>query len=560
MLMVFLSVAALLVVAVISRRSLSGRPAIDRAIKVSLVIFAILGFLSRSFVIVDGDEIGGLKRIYLGDELPPGRIIALEGQKGPQAEVLGPGFHLIPFVRVIYEIEFFPVQEIPEGQYGLLLANDGRAIDEGAYLANPWPDDAGEKWHNATYFLENGGQKGPQFDVLNPGKYRLNPYLFKINRLQATDVPTGHVAVIRSNIKTTDQTCPDPAKTVGKADEAVALPLVPKGCVGVWEEPIPPGRYYLNEKAFVTTIIPTRLQTWVYKGGYTARRINLTVSDEGKIQQKEVSEQIQVPKNAADRAINVRVEGWTVPVEMRVVVAVNPANAAKVVASVGGLEQVENNIITPVIRDIMRTIGGQPNRKVLDLVEKRAEIVAEVERAIVPEGLKAGVTIQEVRMGEPAIPPELLVATLREQLANQLQATYKKEQDAQRERIKVERERATADQQKELVAAEIRKKAAEFTKEQLRLLGEGEKLKLLEIAKGQEAQALVLGRDAALQLAALEKALEAAKQNDRIVKVPTVQVIGGQPGSFEGAAAILGSSNIIRAMEGLERREKPKQE
>ena len=140
---------------------------------------------------------------------------------------------------------------------------------------------------------------------------------------------------------------------------------------------------------------------------------------------------------------------------------------------------------------------------------------------------------------------------MREQLAIQLQATYKKEQDAQRERIKVERERATADQQETLVAAEIQKKAAEHTKEQLRLLGEGEKLKLLEIAKGQEAQALALGKKAALQLAALEKILEAAKQNDKIVKVPAVQVIGSQAGTFEGAAAILGSSNIIRSLQGL---------
>ena len=551
MLMVFLSVAALIVAALISRRSIFSRPVADRAVKISLVVFAIIGFLSRSFVIIDGDEIGALKRVYLGDPLPPGRIIALDGQNGPQAEILGPGFHLIPFVRVLYEVEFFPVQEIPEGQYGLLVTTDGRAIDEGAYLAHPWDEGEQEKMLDATYFLENGGQKGPQFNVLKPGKYRLNPYLYRINKLVATDVPTGHVAVIRSNIKTTTDPCPDPAKSVGEADRSVALPLVPKGCVGVWEEPIPPGRYYLNEKAFVTTIIPTRLQTWVYKGGYTARRINLTVSDEGKIEQKEVSENIPVPADAADRAINVRVEGWTVPVDMRVVVAVNPANAAKVVASVGGLKQVEDNIITPAIRDILRTIGGEPGRKVLDLVEKRAEIVAEVEHSIVPEGLKAGVTIQEVRMGEPAIPPELLVATLREQLAIQLQATYKKEQDAQRERIKVERERATADQQKELVAAEIRKKAAEFTKEQLRLLGEGEKLKLLEIARGQEAQAQVLGREAALQLAALEKALEAAKENDRIVKVPTVQVLGGQGGSLEGAAAILGSSNIVRAMQGI---------
>jgi hypothetical protein len=554
MLMVFLSVAALIVAAVISQRCLSGKPAIDRAIKGSLVVFAIIGFLSRSFIIIDGDEIGALKRIYLGDQLPSGRIIALEGQKGPQAEVLGPGFHLIPFVRVIYEIEYFPVQEIPEGQYGLLVATDGRAIDEGSYLADRWPLGKEEEMLDATYFLENGGQKGPQFNVLRPGKYRINPYLFRINKLLATDVPTGHVAVIRSNVKTTDKVCPDPSISFGTADKSVALPLVPEGCVGVWEKPKPPGRYYLNEKAFVTTIIPTRLQTWVYKGGYTARRINLTVSDEGKIQQKEVSEVIKIPKNAADKAINVRVEGWTVPVDMRVIVAVNPANAAKVVASVGGLKEVEDNIITPAIRDILRTIGGHPDRKVMDLVEKRAEIVAEVERAIVPEGLKAGVTIQEVRMGEPAIPPELLVATLREQLAIQLQATYKKEQDAQRERIKVERERATADQQKELVAAEIRKKAAEFTKERLRLLGEGEKLKLLEIAKGQEAQALVLGKEAAFQLAALEMALEAAKENDRIVKVPTVQVIGTGAGSFEGAAAILGSSNIIRAMEGLSKK------
>lgn len=551
MLMVFLSVAALFAAAFIARRSLSGRPLVDRTIKVSLVVFAIIGFLSRSFVIVDGDEIGALKRIYLGDELPPGRIIALDGQKGPQAEVLGPGFHLIPFVRVLYEVEFFPVQEIPEGQYGLLVTTDGRAIDEGAYLANPWPEGTEEAMLNASHFLENGGQKGPQYNILRPGKYRLNPYLFRINRLLATDVPTGHVAVIRSNVRTTEDACPDPSKSVGLADQSVALPLVPKGCVGVWEESIPPGRYYLNEKAFVSTIIPTRVQTWVYKGGYTARRINLTVSDEGKIEQKEVSEQVNVPADAAAPAINVRVEGWTVPVDMRVVIAVNPANAAKVVASVGGLNEVEDNIITPAIRDILRTIGGQPGRKVLDLVEKRGEIVAEVERAIVPEGLKAGVTIQEVRMGEPAIPPELLVATLREQLAKQLQETYRKEQDAQRERIKVERERATADQQKELVAAEIRKKAAEFTKEQLRLLGEGEKLKLLEIAKGQEAQALVLGKDAALQLAALEKALAAAIENDRIVKVPTVQVVGGEAGSFEGAAAILGSSNIIQAMQGL---------
>ncbi len=39
---------------------------------------------------------------------------------------------------------------------------------------------------------------------------------------------------------------------------------------------------------------------------------------------------------------------------------------------------------------------------------------------------------------------------------------------------------------------------------------------------------------------------------DRAIEVSTVQVIGGEAGSFEGAAAILDSSIIIRAMQGLD--------
>lgn len=404
---------------------------------------------------------------------------------------------------------------------------------------------------DATYFLTEGkGQKGPQSTVLRPGRYRINRYLFKVELKSALDVPTGHVAVIRSNVQTRDN-CPDAVTTDGKTGEQVATPTVPKDCIGVWDEPLPPGRYYLNEKAYVSTIIPTRLQTWVYKGGYTQRLINLRVGDDGTISQQEKSAQIPIPKDAADKAINVRVEGWTVPVDMRVVVQVHPKDAPQVVASIGDLQRVEDNIITPAIRDILRTIGGAPGRKVMDFVENRDKIVELVEKAVAIEGKKAGVTIQEVRMGEPAIPPELLVATLREQLASQLEATYQKERDAQQERIKVERERATANQQTKLVEAEIAEKAAKHRKNQLQLEGEGEKLKLVEIAKGQEAQAKVLGKDRAMQLQALEKALAAATENPNIVKIPTV-LVNGTGSGFEGAAAVLGASNLIETMKGLQ--------
>lgn len=526
----------------------------ERFIPFLLIFLGLFGLLSRSFVTVDSNEVGLLKRIYLAPQLPPGKIISAHDEKGPQASILGPGFHFKPLIRILYDIDFYPVVEIPEGQYGLLVAKDGLPLEDGKFLADPWPEGKFSEMLQAQYFLTEGkGQKGPQLDVLRPGRYRLNNFLYSVESRPALDVPTGHVAVIRSNVQTI-KNCPTAVDVTGRTGETVAIPIVPKGCVGVWDEPLPPGRYYLNEKAYVATIIPTRLQTWTYVGGYTDRKINLRVDNDGRIYQEEVSREVPIPPDAADRSITVRVEGWTVPVDMRVVVQVYPKNAPKVVASVGDLQRVEDNIITPAIRDILRTIGGHSDRKVLDFVENRDEITELVEKTIALEGEKAGVTIQEVRMGEPAIPPELLVATLREQLATQLNKTYQKEREAQKERIAVERERATADQQNTLVAAEIQKQAAVHRMEQLRLEGEGQKLKLQEIAKGQKAIADVLGKDHTMQLQALEKALEAARANPDLVKVPVVQVTGSETG-YEGAAAVLGASNIVQMMDGLDKKQ-----
>lgn len=506
----------------------------------AIVLVGAFLIFSRSFVIVDAGEVGHLKRVFAAGDMAPGQVIAVGLQKGPKAEVLPPGFHFIPFVRVLNEVEYFPVVEVSEGQLGFLIARDGVPLRDNQFLADPWAEADYTQMLNAKHFLTEGiGQKGPQFTVLRPGVYRLNMYLWEVKMQDALDVPTGHVAVVRSNVQTEDRDCPDVMTTAsGGTNQQVSMPVVSKGCVGVWDEPLPPGRYYLNQAAFVPTIIPTRLQTWEYKGGYTERKINLTVTDEGKITQQETETPVEVPKGAADRAIMVRVEGWTVPVEMRVVVQVHPKDAPIVVASVGDLTRIENSIITPSIRDILRTIGGDKERKVLDFLEKRDEITSLVERAVAGEGLKAGVTIQEVRMGEPAIPPELLVARLREQLAGQLEETYLKEREAQALRIETEKARALADQQPELVKAEIAKQAAEFQREQLRLQGEGEKLKLNEIAEGQRSIANVLGQERTLQLQMLEKLLAAAVENPDIIKVPNVSVTGGT--SLEGGAAVLG--------------------
>ena len=522
-------------------------------------ILGVVVIASISFVTIDQNSIGHLKRIYLGKNMKPGQIIAFEGEKGPQARILGPGFHFIPLVRFLYKVDELPVIEIPQGNYGVLKAQDGEPLGVGQFIARGWAAAEFNNMLDAKYFLSHGGQKGPQLTVLRPGTYRINRYLFDIKLFPALSVEAGQVAVIKSNVEERNN-CPKTGALahegeISQSGEALTVPLVPKGCIGVWEEPVLPGRYYLNREAYTPTIIPTRAQTWVYAGGYQKRRIDLTLGDDGKIQQEAKIETFAKPADAADQAIVVTVEGWRVPLDVRVVIQVDPAQAPRVVAAVGGLEEVEDRIVTPALRSIVRNVGGAPGRRALDLINERDALESLVERAIFPEGIKAGVTIKEVRFGDPAIPPELLVARQRQQLADQLESTYARERVAQERRVDVEKSRATADQQSELVRAQIAVQVAELEKEQLRLKGEGEKLRLIEIAKGQREQTNVLGENRVYQLAVLDKVLNAAVANPNIVKIPNV-LVQGETGGFEGPAAILGASNLMQSI-GEGKQDKP---
>ncbi|MHC4623326.1 MAG: SPFH domain-containing protein [Planctomycetota bacterium] len=532
-----------------------------------LVLLGLFLFISTSFAIVGPDEVGHLTRVYLGSPMPPGQVIAFRGQKGPQAEVLPPGFNFRFFLNVLYKVEMKRVTEVKQGHCGKILALDGQPLREGQIFADEWAEGKFQNMLNAEYFLKDGGQKGPQLSVLKPGKYRLNVYLFDVDtREKVTTVEAGHVGVVKSNVQQVPYNPEEVAKLKRSESSGLVAQLVPKGYIGIWNKPLPPGQYYLNRDAFDVRFIDTRVQTWKYLGGYKRRYIDLEVGQDGKIAQKEWDESFPVPEDAADEAISSRIEGWLVPIDLRVLVQVTPENAPFVIASVGGIKEVEDKILTPTIRSVVRNVTGsvekrpgeEAERTVLDLIEKREQIESAIEAKIVPEGRKAGVTIKEVRIGDPAIPPELMVAKCREQLAEQLQNTFRQEKEAQGQRIETEKARAQADQQPELIKAQIKDSAAEFLKSAMQKEGEGEKLRLLEIAAGQKAQAEVLGEDRVMQLAMLKEILEAAKENPQIVKVPNI-LVQGATGGFEGAAAILGASNLTTGLTGSRSEESARQ-
>lgn len=546
-----------------ARRTLSG----------FLVVLGLFLLAQTSYVFIGPDQVGHLNRIYLASELPRGRIIALDGQKGKQASILGPGFHFVPLIRVIYEIEEWDVINVPQGFYGQITAKDGLPLPEGTFIAPAIPDDrVAAMYEDAKTFLTEGGMRGPQESVLKPGSYRINQYLFDViisDRTDATIIPAGHVGVVKSNVSQPGSSCfEEDVRASDTISGALIVPLVPRGCVGIWKEPLLPGAYYLNHMAYEVTFVDTRVQAWEYKGGFTKRKINLSIDQQGNLRQQEETSQELTPEGAADRAVFVKVEGWDIPLELRALIQVDPDSAPIVVGSVGGLAEVEDRILTPAIRSIVRNVAGSNIRvpvrdadgsirspieyvvrptRVLDLIENREALEQTIEAAIKLEGAKAGVDVKEIRIGEPAIPPELLLSRQRVQLAGQLSLAYERETQAEQKRIETEQARSTADEQPRLVAAQIAVQVANQREAERAALGRAERQYLEELARGQSAQADVLGKDRVAMLQALEKVLVAFENKPELIGfisrlVPHTVVSGEGGGGIAGAAAILGSA------------------
>ncbi len=103
MIHVFVAVVCLIgvmIVSVLPRDVIQGAAA--RALQVGLVLLGIFSLASTSYVTIGNNEVGLLSRIYWASPLPEGHIIAVDNEKGPQAEVLTPGFHFRLLLNVLY--------------------------------------------------------------------------------------------------------------------------------------------------------------------------------------------------------------------------------------------------------------------------------------------------------------------------------------------------------------------------------------------------------------------------------------------------------------------------
>src|SRR5258708_23286087 len=68
-----------------------------------VLLIVLIVLLRRVFVNVGPREIAIKERRYLGRRMPPGRVVATEGEVGIQADVLKPGLHsLNPFTERLF--------------------------------------------------------------------------------------------------------------------------------------------------------------------------------------------------------------------------------------------------------------------------------------------------------------------------------------------------------------------------------------------------------------------------------------------------------------------------
>ncbi len=414
----------------------------SQQLRIAGLVVALLVLVSfftlASFRFVGEDQIGIVTKNIGFTSLPPGKIIATGGEKGPQAKILPPGWHpwYWPF---IYDIEFSDVIEIELGTVGMLTAADGKPLPRNATYAPPWPEgQETEMAQNAEYFLGQGeGYRGPQTSVLAPGKYRINPKLFKLKVTPILTIEKAQVGVVKSNVGT-DSAVP----TEGEIGERH---LVDQGQRGIWRTPLVPDQYYAysHTEAYQVTTISTRKHIVLY-----------------------TSQQGPRSDTAEEREIMVRTsDGFTFPVDVRVEFEIQPQDAPLLVATVGDDQEGLRTVMDSAVRAIFR--NNAEGVKALDYVKQRSHQESQSESMLKEELKGIGVTITGVRIGdvgnEETLGTLLKTQTDRE-IALQEQETFREQQRAAEQKKQLTKTEQEAEEEKRLATAAYGVKIAENDK------------------------------------------------------------------------------------------------
>ncbi|MCH2174880.1 MAG: hypothetical protein MK193_04040 [Lentisphaeria bacterium] len=416
----------------------------------------VLGLVSTALYVEDDQ--GGIIVKKFGTDLPSGKIIATDGEKGPQAYVLPPGWHFF-YWPWMYDLTAVNNIDISQGKIGVVTARDGVTLPDGEIFAESW--DSPNDMMDGEKFLSEGGAKGPQLTVLPPGQYRYNPRLFQVDVQEALEVPIGTVAVIKANageaFKGEGETAPDIVNGV---------PIVPNGFRGIWNNALTPNAYYLHPDAYKVTLVKTVKRVY----SYTASHVN----NEGN-------------KNKQDNSIRVRTkDGFEFPVDVRVSVKVSAENAPYVVAMLAnpdadqnkdGFDELENRAVLPSLRSIFR--NSAEDKEALGYVSSRSTIEQSAFELFEQDMDKFKINVDAVYIADIGLDKSeegkrLLQTQTDKKIAEKEQETYEEQERAEMARANVVKAKEAADQEKLKEAAKAKIDIAQSEASAKIALAEGE--------------------------------------------------------------------------------------
>ncbi|HET7534896.1 MAG TPA: SPFH domain-containing protein [Candidatus Didemnitutus sp.] len=478
---------------------------------VSLGVLVALGLSYKlllrllGIVIVPNNGVGIVtKKFRLGGghtTLPDGKIVALNGEAGIQADTLAPGLHywLWPWQ---YSVHMVPFVTVEEGKIGVVEARDGVPLSGGRVLAGRVDCDS---FQNARAFLQNGGQRGPQIAIIPPGTYRINTALFSVgdasvleieeNRVgivttkEGRGLPGGEIAGLKVDghssfqdgeaflaaggykglqeqvllagryfinpLFATVETVAMTEVPIAHAGVVIAYVgeigkdvtgetfrhgnLVEKGKKGVWAEPLDPGRYAINPRTHRVENVPTAnvVLNWAT----------------GKTEAHKLDEKLST--------IAVRSsDGFKFNLDVSQIIHIPRNDAPKVIARFGSMVNLVTQVLEPTIGNYFR--NAAQNSDVIEFLKSRAERQADAKKQIARALDEYNVGAVDTLIGDITPPDELMKTLTDRKIAEQERVTYETQRQAEIVRKELEQARAIAATQAKVVDSERSVAIAEF--------------------------------------------------------------------------------------------------
>jgi uncharacterized membrane protein YqiK len=451
----------------------------------------------QAFTIIPTGKIG-LVLAKDGKELETGRILARKidcdsfqdarsflqngGRKGRQTAIIAPGSYRIN--TFLFEIEVHDMTNIPDNAVGIITTREGTPLDEGQIAGKLI--NGHNKFQDVDAFLESGGYKGLQEQVILAGSYFLNPWFITLEMVKMTEISIGYVGVIISYVGA------DGVDLSGA--EFKHGNIVSKLQKGVWADALGPGKYPINPFIMKVELVPT---TNLVLNWASAR-----------------SEAHQLDKNLSTITVRSK-DGFTFNLDVAQIIHIPTNEAPKVIARFGNMSNLVTQVLEPTIGNYFR--NSAQDAEVIDFLKSRKERQESAREHIGKVLDQYNVFAVDTLIGD-IVPPDSLMKTLTDRkLAEEQKVTYETQRLAQETRQKLEKETAIAEIQKDVVKADqgvwiaervadasVKKATGDANSVRIQATADAERLKLL--AGGEAEKTRVMAKADAEKIELLAKA------------------------------------------------------